>query len=61
MSLKDAKETFEKAQVVALELNDELGELMAIGMMELTTALQIELRRINSNLDDVESRVKRLG
>lgn len=61
MSLKDAKETFEKAQAVALELNDELGELMAIGMMELTTALQIELRRINSNLDDVESRVKRLG
>ena len=61
MTLKSAKQTFEKAQEIALSNNDELGELMAIGMLELTTALNSDLRKIISKLDDLERRVKRLG
>lgn len=60
MTLKAAKETFEKAQELALNNNDELGELMAIGMLELTTSLAADLRKIISKLDDLERRVKRL-
>lgn len=60
MTLKHAKDTFAKAQELALQNNDDLGELMAIGMMELTTALQIELRKITQGLSDLERRVKRL-
>ena len=60
MTLKHAKDTFAKAQEVALQNDDALGELMAVGMMELTTAVQTELRNIKQLLSDLERRVKRL-
>jgi hypothetical protein len=60
MTLKHAKDTFAKAQEVALQNDDSLGELMAVGMMELTTAVQTELRSIKQLLCDLERRVKRL-
>ena len=60
MTLKHAKDTFAKAQEVALQNNDSLGELMAVGMLELSTAVQTELRNIKQLLADLERRVKRL-
>jgi hypothetical protein len=60
MTLKHAKDTFAKAQEVALQNNDSLGELMAVGMLELSTALQLELKKITQHLADLERRVKRL-
>lgn len=60
MTLKSAKETFDKAQEVALEAGDDHGELIAIGLSKLTDALTKELRKITSQLDDLERRVKRL-
>ena len=60
MTLKHAKDTFAKAQEVALQNDDSLGELMAVGMMELTTAVQTEFRNIKQLPSDLERRVKRL-
>ena len=60
MTLKAAKEAFEQAQEIALHNTDELGELMATGMLELTNALQVDMRKLISKLDDLERRVKRL-
>lgn len=60
MTLKAAKEAFAKAQEIALHNTDEMGELMAIGMLELTNALQVDMRNLISKLDDLERRVKRL-
>ena len=60
MTLKAAKERFLQAQDIALENNNAFGEVLALGLAELTGALQTELRKITSKLDDVERRVKRL-
>lgn len=60
MTLRKAKETFEKAQTVALEQGNDATELMAIGMAELAEALRRELSNISSKLEDLERRVRRL-
>jgi len=59
-TLRKAKETFEKAQTVALEQDNDATELMAIGMAELAEALRRELAAITSKVEEVERLVRRL-
>jgi hypothetical protein len=58
MKFRETKETFEKAQEAALQAGDDLGELMAIGMLQLVTTLDRELKGIRSDLDQLRRQQK---
>ena len=60
MATTGSMQTFNKVQEMALERNDELIEGLALGLSLLSQEMHKELRKINSQLTDLERRVKRL-
>jgi hypothetical protein len=60
MSFKTAREIFEKAQATALERGDESTEGIAAGLIELTKALSMEMRGLESKISSLEQAVRRL-
>lgn len=49
-TMQQAKERFVQAQTKAMQDGNEFEELMAIGMQELTDALDMELKEIKTQL-----------
>ena len=58
-TLKQAKERFSDAEEVALKEGNEFNELIAIGLQELTQALELELRQLHRKHDDTDRLVRR--
>ena len=58
-TLKQAKERFSHAQEVALKEGNEFNELIAIGLKELTEALDLELHQLRRKHDDTDRLVRR--
>ena len=58
-TLKQAKERFSHAQEVALKEGNEFNELIAIGLKELTEALDLELHQLRRKPDDTDRLVRR--
>lgn len=54
----DVIERFTQAQLLAMSAKDEVGEVIAIGLTELTKALQDELRNIRYDVQDLEKKLK---
>lgn len=58
MTFKTAQEFFEEAKTFAEERQDEFGEAIAAGMIDLTRAIKSELNRMKSEMDSIKNRVK---
>lgn len=58
MKLKNSTETFTEAQQVAMQNGDELGNLLATGMLELGKELDLEFKKITKLLVALDQRAK---
>lgn len=58
-TLTQAKNRFAQAQELALKEGNEFNELIAIGLQELTQALELELRQLHRKHDDTDRLVRR--
>jgi len=58
MKLDNSTDAFAEAQQVAMQNGDKLGALMATGMLELSTALQLEFKKITKLLVALEQQAK---
>lgn len=60
-TLKRASEYFTEAQAIALREGIDFNELIAIGLQEMAKALDADLSKLQSDLDDVETSLRRLS
>ena len=58
-TLTQAKNRFAQAQELALKEGNEFNELIAIGLKELTEALDLELHQLRRKHDDTDRLVRR--
>lgn len=59
-TLTKASEYFTEAQVIALREGNDFNELIAIGLQEMAKALDADLSKLQRDLDDVETSLRRL-
>jgi formiminotetrahydrofolate cyclodeaminase len=60
MSFTTAREAFETAQQIAEASNNSALEHIAAGLVDLSRAIQQELRNIKSDIEQTKSRVNSL-
>lgn len=60
MATAGSMKTFDQVQEMALARNEELIEGLALGLSLLSQEIHKELRKINSQLSELERQVKRL-
>ena len=61
MTTTGSQATFNEVKEAAMQRNDELIEGLALGLGLLSQEIHKDLRKIKSQLADLEQRVKRLG
>lgn len=57
-TLLKARDFFTQAQAVALKEDNDFNELIAIGLQELASALDLELRQIQQRQDETNRLIR---